>query len=150
MSLEFDRLSEQAALIRHYKIKYKLFSQKKFAIYNEHNLCLYTFRSYFAAGAKLTMIKEATGKEIVKIRQQLGHLHLRFDIYAGDENNGQLASIQQTGLFSNRKLMINSVFGEYQVNRQGRSHEYILIKGEQMVAQIKEKGLANIYLVDVA
>jgi len=95
MSLEFDRLSEQAALTRHYKIKYKLFSQKKFAIYDEHDLCLYTFRSYLAADTKLTMIEEATGKEIVKTRQQLGHLHLRF-LHLRRQREQRAASIDLT------------------------------------------------------
>jgi len=146
MTLEFDRLGERAALIRHYTIKRRPLShEQKFVIYDERDLCLYTFKStYLAIGDKLAMIEEATGKKVMTIREQLGHFHT-FNIY-GD---GQLGSIQRMGPPWNRRLMITSVFGAYEINRQGVSHEYILTKDGQIVAKIKKKVLAETYLVDV-
>jgi uncharacterized protein YxjI len=130
---------------------------QKFSIMDEDDNCLYTVKStLFTLGDKLTLL-DNHGTELFKIRQQLNHFHLTFDIYNAleNENNNEskLATVKQVGILQKYTLEIQSIYGDYLIKRNGgiTSREYTLTKDGNIVAEIKRKfpALAERYTVDI-
>jgi uncharacterized protein YxjI len=130
---------------------------QKFSIMDEDDNCLYTVKStFFALGDKLTLL-DKHGIELFKIRQQLKHLHLTFDIYNASENDNddesKLATVKQIGFGFKNTLEIQSIYGNYLIKRNGgiTCSEYTLSKDGNMVAEVKRKlpTFAERYTVDI-
>jgi uncharacterized protein YxjI len=130
---------------------------QKFSIMDEDDNCLYTVKStLFALGDKLTLL-DNHGTELFKIRQQLKHLHLTFDIYKVSENDNddeiKSATVKQIGVPLKHTLEIQSIYGNYLIKRNGgiTCSEYTLSKDGNMIAEVKRKfpTFAERYTVDI-
>jgi len=143
---------------RRFQIQQRLMSNdQKFSIMDEDDNCLYTVKStLFALGDKLTLL-DNHGTELFKIRQQLNHFHLTFDICNASENqnddDSKLATVKQVGFSLKQTLAIQSIYGNYLIKQNGgiTSREYTLSKDGKMVAAVKRKfpTLAERYTVDI-
>ncbi|CAF0842563.1 unnamed protein product [Rotaria sordida] len=130
---------------------------QKFTLMDEDDNCLYTVKStFFVLGDKLTVM-DSHGTELYKIRQQLKHIHLTFNIYnAGindDNEESKLATVKQVGFPLKHTLEIHSVYGDYLMKRDGgmTCSEYTLSKDGVPIAQVKRKfpAFAERYTVDI-
>jgi uncharacterized protein YxjI len=92
---------------------------------------------FFAMGHKL-LLCDANENELIRIRQEILHLHLTFKLFLvrPDTTEVQLASIKRTGPLWQYKLEISSPNGKYIMEKKDgpSSSEYILTKNGKTVA----------------
>jgi uncharacterized protein YxjI len=92
-------------------------------------------------GTKLVMI-DSSRTEVINIRQ-ISQIHPTFDIYAVDKNNHHslLGVLRRRGAPWHHKFMIESIYGEYQIDRKGKlfNHEYTLMQDQQSIAKINKE-----------
>jgi uncharacterized protein YxjI len=151
-----EKLASDGA--RRFQIQQRPMSlDQKFSIMDEDDNCLYTVKStFFSLGDKLTLL-DNHGTELFKIRQQLKHLRLTFDIYNASENENndesKLATVKKVGSLLEQTLAIQSIYGSYLIKRNGgiTCREYTLSKDGNMVAEVKRKfpTFAERYTVDI-
>ena len=149
-------MENEAKPIR-YVIQDKHFAlNDKFVISDESGqICYRVDSTLFSAGEKL-ILSDADGNELIKIRQEILHLHPTYiiDSIRHDVDEMQLASIKRTGAPWNHKLEINAKNGEYRMEKKDGifSHEFILKKEEAIVAIVTKdpSPLTSVYYVDVA
>ncbi|CAF0980087.1 unnamed protein product [Didymodactylos carnosus] len=139
---------------RRYQIREKIFSfGDNFKIKDEYGNDQFIVRSkLFSMGDKL-MLEDTNGIPLIKIRQELLHLHPTFNILAAS-NDGLLAVVKKKFSFLRPKFEIeSSLFGSYAL--QGVdifAHEFQLVKNGQVVAMVNKKifSLSDTYGVEVA
>jgi uncharacterized protein YxjI len=139
---------------RHYQIQEQsLFLDHKFVIFDGHNNVIYTVCSKSAAlDGELTLMDSA-GNHLITICQEDPHIHLTYHIYANDDKEQSLAIIHRTSFPWHHKFKIESNDSEYTIDRQNGlfSHEYVLLKDKQLIAEIIRKSLesSESYSVDI-
>uniref|UniRef100_A0A914YQ11 Uncharacterized protein n=1 Tax=Panagrolaimus superbus TaxID=310955 RepID=A0A914YQ11_9BILA len=79
------------------------------------------------------------GNALMKIRQELLHLHQTFKILAA-HNDQDLATVKQQFTFLRPKFCINSVFGEYVLHGLDMTaHYFTLMKNNCLVATVSKQ-----------
>jgi uncharacterized protein YxjI len=140
-----------------YIIQEKHFSlDDKFIITNEAGKIHYTVDSKrFTIGDKLRLY-DASGNELIAIRQENLHLHSTYIIYSvrQDVDEMELASIKRTGSFLHHQLEIHAVNGEYLMKKNGGalSHEFTLTKDGEIIAVVTKDSsiLKSVFWLDIS
>jgi uncharacterized protein YxjI len=127
----------------------------RFIITDDSGVILYKVNStFFAMGDKL-LISDASGNELIRIRQENLHLRLTYKVFSirSDGSEYEIGSIKRTGPLWHHKLEISSDNGEYILKKKGglASHDFTITKDENVVA-IATKDVSptkSLYWVDV-
>ncbi|CAF1185727.1 unnamed protein product [Rotaria sp. Silwood1] len=154
-----------ASSSRIYRVHHKhLSNDPKFEIDNGTDEIVYTVRSSpLSLTDKLSLCEASTGKELIKVREEVLHLHLAYDISAATENSDKdkdphLATVKKTHgqQHFQSALEVESVYGVYKVEPVGSvfGHEFKLTTGGKTVAYVikNTKLLKNkeLYLVEIS
>ena len=139
-----------------YLIQEKYLSlDKRFSITDDTGTIRYTVNSsFFTMGDKLQIL-DANGNELMKIRQDNLHFHLTYKIFStySGATERELASIKRTGPLWEHKLQINSINGEYTIEKKSSSspNEFTITKDGDIVGIItKDASLTKtFYWVDI-
>jgi uncharacterized protein YxjI len=110
----------------------------RFIITDDEGVIHYKVNSkFFTMGDKL-LISDANGNELIKIRQDKFHFHLTYKVFSlrSGVPECQTATIKRTGSMLQHKLEIDSVNGEYIMQKKEgvSSNEFTLTKDGSLVA----------------
>ncbi|CAF2518609.1 unnamed protein product [Rotaria sp. Silwood2] len=152
-----------ASSSRIYRVHHKhLSNHHKFEIDNGTDEIVYTVRlNPLSLADKLSLCEASTGKELIKIREQVLHLHLVYDISAVSENGDNdrhLGTVKRThGEHHFQSVVeVESIYGVYKVERLGNvfGHEFKVTTGGKTVADVTENTKllrdSELYFVEIS
>jgi uncharacterized protein YxjI len=124
---------------RRYRIKaVPMSSNHLFLVTDDEDKTAYVFQNQ---SDKLVLI-DSSGKVLINIRQ-ISQIHPTFDIYTVDEHDHHnlLGVLRRIGPLWHHKFIIESIYGEYKIDRLGRlyKHEYMIMQDQESVAKIKHE-----------
>ncbi|UJR28799.1 hypothetical protein I4U23_010024 [Adineta vaga] len=139
-----------------YLIQEKYLSlEKRFTITDNAGTIRYIVNSsFFTMGDKL-QISDANGNEVMRIRQDNLHFHLTYRIFStySGATERELALIKRTGPMWQHKLQINSINGEYIIEKKGStsSNEFTLTKNDNVIGIVTKDAspTKTFYWVDI-
>ena len=138
---------------RRYRISEKsIVYHRLFLVLDDEDKTVYMFHYEYNKLGKQLVLVDSSSKASINIRQ-INHVHPTFDIYAVDNNDHHhlLGVLRRIGPVWHHKYVIESIYGEYKIDRTGRlfSHAYKLMEDEQLIAKINEQGRESDELVSI-
>lgn len=120
-----------------YQVKQKIFSfGDSFNIKNEYGDDIYLVRGkVFSLGKKLT-IEDLSGRELVYIEQKLLKLLPQYTIYMDEK---EVATIKKEFSFFTPRFNIESDMGEYKIEGDVFSHEFMIYKNSRIVGEVSKQ-----------
>lgn len=120
-----------------YQVKQKIFSfADSFTIKNEYGDDVYLVRSkVFSFGKKLT-IEDLNSNELVYIEQKLFKLLPQYTIYMDGRD---IATVKKEFSFFTPRFNIESELGEYRIEGEVFSHEFIILKNSSLVGEVSKE-----------
>ncbi|CAF0716329.1 unnamed protein product [Adineta steineri] len=124
-----------------------------FIVSDDEDKTVYIFHYQYDKLGHTLILMDSSGTVLMNIRQ-ISQIHITFDIYAVDDNehhNNLLGVVRRRGPPWHHKYIIESVYGEYTIDRTGKlhSHEYKLMQDQQSIAKIHQEDQESDHLASI-